>query len=217
MEEKEKFSHEVFNSKEDANRYLDLLIIRIDENRKLMNKLILFMVFSSVAFFLLKESKLIIEAIGPFKIKDNPVALSVLSLVFSYSHYRHLFIWYDLIIQKNISKNITAKIFGIKEKSVLNESISHFWFSDKLNKKQFVFKNKFLGFIEAIIYLPLLLFLAAYPFLFEWYSLYILIKYLLFDNFYEFLICLSLLIVNFSIIILIYKTFRDRKKRKILY
>lgn len=211
------FEHEVFKSKDDANRYLDLLMIRIDENRKKLNKLVLFMLFSSVAFFLLKDSKLIIEPIGPFKLKDNPIALSVMALLFSYSHYIHLAVWYDLMIQSGIFKNTSASIFQIKEESVLNEIILHFWFVDKLNKKQFQFKNKFLGAFEAVIYLPLLLFLTLYPFLFEWYSLFYLYENLSFEKFYDILICITLLVLNVSIVIFIYKTFRDRKKQKELY
>ncbi|TPG31310.1 hypothetical protein [Flavobacterium pectinovorum] len=161
---------EQLNTVELKEKYLNLLSSRIDENRKTLNSLLIVMVLTSCAFPLIVETKISEIAVGPFKLRDNLFAISIIPSIFSYSYYKYAAIWTEVIEQKFILKNLTSKIFSIKENSYLNERLKPFSFADHIIDHSTRVKSKNWGCFLGLFWIPTIIGLVFFPFLFEYYA-----------------------------------------------
>jgi hypothetical protein len=161
---------EQLNTVELKEKYLNLLNFRIDENRKSLNTLLTVMVLTVFAFPLIVETKISEISIGPFKLKDNLFAISIIPSIFAYCYYKYAAMWIELIEQKFICKNLTSKIFSINETSYLNERLKPFSFADHIIYHSAQVKSKKLGCFLGFFWIPTIIGLIFFPFLFEYYT-----------------------------------------------
>lgn len=152
-------------------KYLNLLMLRIDENRKLMGKLFITMIFIVFAFPLIIETKINEISVGPFKLADNRIAISIMPSIFAYCYYKYISVWIDLVEQKFVFKELTSVVFNIKSKSFLNERIRPYSFIDSIMNIHFEDKSKIFGCLIMLVLIPIILILMFFPFLFEYYML----------------------------------------------
>lgn len=169
-EEISKIILEKLNTIELKEKYLNLLNLRIDENRKSLNSLLIILILTAFAFPLIVETKISEISIGPFKLNDHLFAISIIPSIFAYSYYKYATLWIELIEQKIIFKNLTSKIFSIKEYSYLNERLKPFSFVDHIIYHNTQVKSKKLGCILGLFLIPTIIGLIFFPFLFEYYT-----------------------------------------------
>lgn len=156
-------------------KYLTIIELRIIENKKSLNSILLVMLFSVLAFPLIHEAIISDISIGPFKINDKSFALLIIPSIFSFSYFKYVTIWTEIVKQKNIYKSLTSKVFLLKQNSYLNESIRPFSFLDFLTKhNELEEKSSFLGCIIALFWIPISFFFILFPYGFIYYSLKIL-------------------------------------------
>jgi hypothetical protein len=159
-------------------KYLNLLIVRIDENRKLIAKLFTIMLLTVFAFPLIIETKISEILVGPFKLNDNSIAISIIPSIFAYCYYKYISVWIDLVEQKNVFKELTAIIFNVESKSFLNERIRPYSFIDSIINYHLEDNSKKVGCINSLLWLPIMILFLIFPFLFEYYAVKILyLKY----------------------------------------
>lgn len=159
-------------------KYLNLLIVRIDENRKLIAKLFTIMLLTVFAFPVIIETKISEILVGPFKLKDNNIAISIIPSIFAYCYYKYISVWIDLVEQKNVFKELTAIIFNVESKSFLNERIRPYSFIDSIINYHLEDNSKKVGCINSLLWLPIMILFLIFPFLFEYYAVKILyLKY----------------------------------------
>lgn len=159
-------------------KYLNLLIVRIDENRKLIAKLFTIMLLTVFAFPLIVETKISEILVGPFKLNDNNIAISIIPSIFAYCYYKYISVWIDLVEQKNVFKELTAIIFNVESKSFLNERIRPYSFIDSIINYHLEDNSKKVGCINSLLWLPIMILFLIFPFLFEYYAVKILyLKY----------------------------------------
>lgn len=159
-------------------KYLNLLIVRIDENRKLIAKLFTIMLLTVFAFPLIIETKISEILVGPFKLNDNNIAISIIPSIFAYCYYKYISVWIDLVEQKNVFKELTAIIFNVESKSFLNERIRPYSFIDSIINYHLEDNSKKVGCINSLLWLPIMILFLIFPFLFEYYAVKILyLKY----------------------------------------
>ncbi len=169
-----KLIEEEIGTKELQEKYLNLLISRIDENRKSIRNLISIMLVTVLAFPLIIETKISEISFGPFKLQDNSFAISIIPTIFAFSYYKYITVWYDLIDQKNVYKILTAGILSIEKESLLNEILRPYSFFDSVAKNHLKEKSKTLGCIITLLWLPIIIGIGVFPFIFEYYSIKIL-------------------------------------------
>ena len=150
-------------------KYLDLITNRIEENRKIMGGIFVIMLLCVFAFPLIVETKINEIVVGPFKLKDNSFAISIIPSIFALCYYKYALVWIDLVEQKNTYKALTSKFFSLKEDSYLNERLVPFSFADKV---LFYHLNKSKKFACALglFWIPIVLAFIFFPFIFEYYT-----------------------------------------------
>jgi hypothetical protein len=161
---------EQLNSNELQEKYLNLLNLRIEENRKTLSAILTIMILTVFAFPLIIETKISEISIGPFKLHDNSFAISIIPSIFAVCYYKYASIWIELTEQKIVFKNLTSKIFSIKQTSYLNDRIKPFSFTDFIILNHLQVKSQKMGCLLAIFWIPFLTVLMFFPFLFEYYT-----------------------------------------------
>ena len=185
-------------------KYLDILNVRIEDNRKSIGKIFIILILTTLSFPLLIDTKIVEISLGPFKIIDSNIVLSLLPLIFNYSYYKYLMIWYDLAEQKITYKLLTSIVFNIGQKSFLNERLKPFSITDSISKHHNQEKNDKVGYLAALLLIPSGLILILFPFIFEIYLLIKVFEVLRPKYFFEWLIFItSILTVLFTILMLI--------------
>lgn len=149
-----KIIFEQLDTIESKEKYLNLLNSRIDENRKTLSSLLVIMVLTAFAFPLIVETKISEISVGPFKLRDNLFAISIIPSIFSYCYYKYAAIWTEVIEQKFILKNLTSKIFSIKENSYLNERLKPFSFADHIIEHSIRVQSKKFGCLLGLFWIP---------------------------------------------------------------
>jgi hypothetical protein len=125
MENKDQISKIILKqlkSTDSREKYLNLLINRIEDNRKSLSSLFIIMLLTIFAFPLIVETRISEISIGPFKLQDNSFAISIIPSIFALCYYKYITIFVDLTEQKELYKVLTSQIFAIKEISYLNEA-----------------------------------------------------------------------------------------------
>ena len=90
-------------------KYLDIVQDRIRENKALISKLYLVMIFAVVAFPLLIHTKISEISIGPISINDSNIAVSLIPTIFSFAYYKFMTVWLDIVEQKMAFKSLTSE------------------------------------------------------------------------------------------------------------
>lgn len=158
------------NSNESQEKYLNFLNLRIQENRKAINALSTIMMLTVFAFPLIVETKISEISVGPFKLNDNSFAISIIPSIFAFCYYKYATIWIEIGEQKIICKKLTSKIFSIEDTSYLNERLKPFSFGDSVLNYNLQVKFKNAGCILGLFWLPTLIVLMLFPFIFECYT-----------------------------------------------
>lgn len=200
-------------SAELKEKYLNLLTVCIDENRKLIGKLFTIMLFTVFAFPLIVETKISEILVGPFKLKDNIIAISIIPSIFAFCYYKYISVWIDLVEQKNVFKELTAIIFNVESKSFLNERIRPYSFLDSIINHHLEDNSKKVGCINSLFWLPIMILFLIFPFLFEYYAVKLLyLKYGL-DTILEWFFFLTPILSGLFTIIMLFQVGKKDIKR----
>lgn len=194
-------------------KYIELLNVRIEENRKIENRMLLVMIFSIIAFPLLREAKITEISLGPFKINDLQIIWASVPTVYSYCHYKYVVVYGELSSQITIYNNLTQKIFKFdKLENYYNSLLLPFSFMDRISKNHSKYKSKLEAIIFGVlIHLPSLLVLLFIQFFFVFYSVFILIKKLNFISIIDYVFIVSPIILFISMIMYIIKNLKKNK------
>lgn len=191
-------------------KYIEIIGLRIEENRKIENKMLLIMMFSFMAFLLLREAKISEFSIGPFKINDLNLVWVSMPSIFAYCNYKYSVVYYELKFQLNIYEKLTQKIFNFKEDNYLNSLLVPFSFLEKIREVQFKFNNKYETiFLVSFLYLPVLLVLFIIQFCFVLYA-----SYELFISKVNYVFIIVPILLFLSNLIYIFKMFFKFRKDK---
>lgn len=166
------------NTKDSKAKYLELLHLRIEENRKSLNTILTIMLITAFAFPLIIETKISEISIGPFKLQDNTFAISIIPSIFSFCYYKYALIWIELNEQNIIYKLLTSKLLSIENESYLNERLKPFSITKSVVYNHILVKSRKMGCVLALFWFPTFIGLLIFPFLFEYYSIKVLyVKY----------------------------------------
>ena len=157
------------NSNESKTQFLSILDERISSNRKLMSRLFTMLIITGFAFPLLIEAKISEISFGPLKIIDKQIIIGLIPTIFSFTYYKYISVWLDLVEQKNTFKNLTSKLFNIEIDSFLNQRLKQFSVLDSLMKYHQQDKMDKIGCLSYILWIPAALILIFFPFSFEFY------------------------------------------------
>ena len=200
---------------EDQKQYADLLINRIEENRKTMSRLSITLFFCIFAFPLITESKISDISLGPFKLNDSLIALGLIPSIFAFTYYKYITVWIDLVEQKMTYKVLVSEIFSFKPETFLNQKIWPYSFLDSIMMHHLKEDSKSLGCITMLFWIPIGLILILFPFVFEYYTIHTLYNKFGLDTFLKktvlFLPALMGLSTIHIIIQVIRKDFNDKK------
>ncbi|WP_106791672.1 hypothetical protein [Aquimarina sp. Aq78] len=198
------------NSKE---KYLNILDHRIEDNRKSMARLFLILLLTGLAFPLLLETKISEISIGPLKIIDSSITLSLVPTIFTFAYYKYLMIWFDLIGQKRIFKLLTAELFNIELKSFLNDKLKPFSITDSIDKHHSQKKIDSIGCISYLFWIPTGLILILLPFVFEIYMIKKVFEILKPESIFDWLLFIAPILISlFTILMLIQVIKKDKKE-----
>lgn len=156
------------------SKYLDLLSSRIEDNRKAIKSLVYVLLVTLLAFPLLIESKISDISFGPFKDIDASIVISFLPSLFAFCYYKYTTLFIVFNDQRFLYYCLSAKIFDIDPDSYLNENLKPFSFLTVIGKYHLDEKNKLMGCLNMIFFIPIALALLGAPIVFEFYS----VKYL---------------------------------------
>lgn len=171
-----KLIDEKLSSRQSKEKYLEILTTNMTMNKRKMNKLILFMLFTVISFPLLYESKISNLSIGPLKISDYEYVLRAIPIVFSFLFYQYVAVWFDLADQKITCNSLTSNLFGVQTDSYLNERIKAFSFMDSILSTQIDYEKKNVGCFVSGIWIMVAIASILFPYFFEYYSLKVLHK-----------------------------------------
>ncbi|RSK39047.1 hypothetical protein [Mangrovimonas spongiae] len=206
---------EELKSESSREKYLNILDHRIDDNRKSMGKHFLVLLLTALAFPLLMETKISEISIGPLKIIDSKIALSLIPTVFTFVYYKYLMIWFDLVEQKRTFKLLTAELFGIDVKSFLNDRLKPFSITDSIDKHHSQRKLDSIGCITYFFWIPTGFILILFPFAFEFYLIKKVFEILNPKSIFEWLLFIAPILIGlFTILMLIQVIRNDLKKDK---
>lgn len=155
------------NTESSKNKYLDILERRIEDNRKLMGKISLSLLIIGLSFPLILETKISEFSLGPLKIIDTKIIISLTPIVFTFLYFKYLMIWFDLVEQKKLYKILSANIFKIEIKSFLNERLRPFSITDSVEKHHSNQKLDKFGVITYLLWIPTGFFILISPLAYE--------------------------------------------------
>lgn len=206
------------NSTESKEKYLTLLNSRIEENRKLINNLFLYLVVTALSFPLIVETKITEIIIGPFKLSDNTFIISIIPTFFALCHYKYISVFIDLEEQNVVYYCLTSKIFSIEEKSYLNERIKPFSFLHSVLNHHFI-DSMDSGKLDwscllGLFYFPIILLLGLSPSFFEFYSVKTLYQEFGLNSLLNWLAILIPIIIGILSLMIYYQGKENIKKLK---
>lgn len=155
-------------------KYLDLLLTRISENRKRMNQILLALFFTVIGFPLLISSNVKELSIGPIKLDEFKIVISSIPTLFAFLYYKYISIWMDLTDQKMTYRVMSSKFFNVEIDSFLNQRLRPYSFLDSIMDKHLKNYKKKVGCLISMLWISGALFALLFPLLFEIYSLKIL-------------------------------------------
>jgi len=153
-------------------KYINLLNVRIDENRRISNSLLKIMIFSAIAFPLILETKISEISLGPFKLLDNSIAIGIIPTLFAFTYYRYMSVLSDLREQKKAYRHLTTVLFDIKYDSFLNNNLSPYSLVDSIGKFHFNKESKATLILTFLFWIPVLLTIIFMPIIFVLYAAY---------------------------------------------
>ena len=200
------------NSKE---KYLNILDHRIDDNRKSIGKLFLILLITAIAFPLLTDTKISEISIGPLKIIDSKTALSLIPTIFTFTYYKYLMIWFDLVEQKRTFELLTAELFSLDVKSFLNDRLKPFSITDSIDKHHSQSKLDSIGCITYFFWIPTIFIVILFPFFFEFYLIKKILEVLNPKSILDWLLFITPILIGLFTILMIIQVIRnDLKKNK---
>lgn len=200
-------------SEDSKEKYLNILDKRLDENRKSLSNLFIVLIISILAFHLLLETKISEINLGPLKIVDNKIAISLIPTIFTIVYYKYLMVWFDMIEQKRVYKLLTLQIFKFKNKSYLNDRISPFSITDSIDKHYSSEQKNVFGCLTYLLLLPTVFLIMVFPFAYEYYLINKLFKILTFTTKFEWFLFISpVIICGYTILMAIKAIQKDIKK-----
>lgn len=153
-------------------QYLSLIISRMDESKRIMNKALILLGASIVIFLLLAFANLK-DISAPFLEKiDKRTVFFCLPSVFSAVYYYYILTWMHFVQQKKIYRHLTSQIFNIEVESHLNDHIQPFSFIEIFDKHHDTENKDTLGCLTNIIILPFLIISIFLPIIFVSFVLY---------------------------------------------
>ncbi|WP_396596909.1 hypothetical protein [Dokdonia sp. R86516] len=201
-------------SNELKEKYLSLLISRIEENRKTMRRYSSLLILIMFSYYLIFSTTISEISIGPLKFKDNSIVILLLPSMFSFIYYRYIAVWIELADQKHVYSNTTSKLFNLDFNSLLNDrlrfnSLIETFIIQHLNEK-----SGFLSFIVNLLWVPIAYGLIISPFIFNIYSTVNIYRKFEMTTFFEWLLFLTPIVIGFFTLLVLIKTNRMDINRK---
>lgn len=192
----------ILKSNELKNKYLDLLNQRIDENRKSLNRLLLTMFFLVIVFPLILETKISEITVGPFKLKENSIALLIIPSIFAFYHYKTIQI--QLILERQIKyyKGLVSVIFHNGQYSIVNNILKPYTFLDSTRFYHLTEDSKPLINFIKIFWIPIHIGIIFLPYWFVYYTVKTIYSKFGLDNIQEIIFFLVPILISFFTIIL---------------
>lgn len=154
-------------------KYLELIISRMDESKRILNKTLFWLFLLAIAFFLISNSKIDGLSFPPFDKIDGRTILIFIPSIFSICYYYYCATWMNYIQQRQIYNHLTSLIFNIEVDSHLNDHIQPFNFLNILVKHNESENKNFLGYFTSWVMIPIAFLMLLSPFVFVIYSLYV--------------------------------------------
>lgn len=155
----------------ERREYLLLLISRMDETKRILNKTLFCLSIFALTFFLLSNSKIQGISFPPFDKIDGYTILMLLPSIFSLCYYYYIIVWINYVQQRKIYFHLTSIIFNIEINSHLNDHIMPFSFTDLLVKHNTSKSRNFLGYITNVLLIPIFIFFYLSPIIFVCYAI----------------------------------------------
>lgn len=200
------------NSESLKEKYLNILDQRIDDNRKSIGKYFLVLLLTALAFPLLMETKISEISIGPLKIIDSKIVLSLIPSVFTFVFYKYLMIWFDLVEQKRTYNLLTAELFSIDVKSFLNDRLKPFSITDSISRHHTQIELDSIGCITYLFWIPTAIILILFPFAFEFYLIKKVYEILNPKSILEWLLFITPIIIVLFTLLMFIQVFRNDLK-----
>ena len=198
------------NSKE---KFLDILTQRMDDNRKALSRLFFVLILSAVSFPLIAETKISEISIGPLKIIDSNIALAAIPTIFTYSYYKYLLIWFDLVEQKRTYRLLTLDYFNFKPNSFLSDRLNPFSVVDSVSRHHTQKKLDLIGCLSYLIWIPTVFVLGFLPFGVEFYLIKETIKTIVPISFIDWTIIIIPILIALLTILSLIQVFRNDSKK----
>ena len=140
---------------EEKEKYLPLIISRMDESKRLLNKTLLVLGTLVVTFLLLAFSNLKNVDLFSFEKIDKQTIFYCLPSIFSVIYYYYILTWMHYIQQRKIYRHLTSQIFNLEVESYLNDHIQPFSFIEVLDKHHDTENKHAWGCLTTLILLPI--------------------------------------------------------------
>lgn len=189
-------------------KYLELIISRMDESKRILNKTLTWLFLLVISFFLISNSKINGLSFPPFDKIDGPTILIFIPSIFSICYYYYAATWMNYTQQRQIYNNLTSLIFKIEVDSHLNDHIQPFNFLNILVKHNESENKNFWGYFKSFVMIPISLLMLVSPFTFVIYSLYINNKSLNLENWQLTLNFFVPILILILLILMFIKSFR---------
>ena len=161
------------------------------------------MTIAVIAFQLLLEAKVSEISIGPIKLQDASMAISLIPIIFAFAFYQYYTVFFDLAKQRNAYEILSSELFGIEPKSTLIRLIKHYSFTEFISTHHTEEKSKYLGCIVNIIWLPTILAIMVFPFFFEFYAIHKLYVIFGLNSFKEWLFFIAPILLGILTILIL--------------
>jgi hypothetical protein len=159
-------------TEKDKEQYLSLIISRMDESKRIMNKALI-LLGTFIAIFLLLAFADLKDISAPFLEKiDKRTVFFCLPSVFSAVYYYYILTWMHFVQQKQIYRHLTSQIFNVEVESHLNDHIQPYSFMEIFDKHHDTENKNVLGCLTNIIALPFLIISIFLPIIFVSFVLY---------------------------------------------
>jgi len=153
-------------TKEEKEEYLPLIISRMDESKRIMNKTLIILGTLGVTFMLLSFTNLKNIDLFSFEKIDKQTVFYCLPTFFSVIYYYYVLTWMHYIQQRKIYRHLTSQIFNLEVESYLNDHIQPYSFLQILDKHHDTENKHTWGCLTNIILLPILIIVLCSPVIF---------------------------------------------------
>lgn len=151
---------------EQKEKYLPLIISRMDESKRLLNKTLLVLGTLVVTFLLLSFSNLKNIDLFSFEKIDKQTIFYGLPSIFSVIYYYYILTWMHYIQQRKIYRHLTSQIFNLEVESYLNDHIQPFAFIEVLDKHHDTENKHAWGCLTTLILFPIYVVVIFLPVIF---------------------------------------------------